>query len=489
MRFSRAHAIFLAWAAVFGLSLITAFTLNTSRGLFEPTEGRYALSAQEMLRSGRWLEPTLFGQPHFSKPPLSYWIYAGALAAGTPSVSTMRLPGALAFVGTTMAVTLLGSALFGHTSGVMAGAIYATSPYPVAMASAVGADTFLSLWTTFALCLYVTGVWRSRRRSQRIVFTLAVWVCFGLGFLTKRPPALLPGIAIAIDAALHTTRVHRVPLWAHAAGFSLFLVVGLSWYVYCVLSRPELLSSFLGDELFRRIFTDFHKRNPEPIAILTMYLPILVLGTGVWSLIVIGKLIALRSRIASIPRCGSQREWTFCLVGIAVPFLVFCLAQSRLPGYLLPLFALIAPAQAEFIRRTSCHPATVVLITLFIALATVVAGKAIAPVVTSSKWDMAELARRAHTLDPNLELRHATFSSSPMFGYHFLMPVSVENWHPEHPASRPFPSDRVTTIVAVRASQVEAFKACVATRPIALQLADHTPYFIFFRVTARPSKK
>ena len=63
-------ALMLAWLAA------TAW----ARPLMLPDEGRYVGVAWEMVRSGDWLTPTLNGLPFFHKPPLFYWITAGAMS-------------------------------------------------------------------------------------------------------------------------------------------------------------------------------------------------------------------------------------------------------------------------------------------------------------------------------------------------------------------------------------------------------------------------
>ena len=66
-------------AAVALLALVWLAALAWPRPLMLPDEGRYVGVAWEMLRSGDWLTPTLDGLPYFHKPPLFYWITAGAL--------------------------------------------------------------------------------------------------------------------------------------------------------------------------------------------------------------------------------------------------------------------------------------------------------------------------------------------------------------------------------------------------------------------------
>jgi 4-amino-4-deoxy-L-arabinose transferase-like glycosyltransferase len=47
------------------------------RPLSDPDEGRYAVVALDMLRTGNWVTPHLNGLPFFHKPPLYYWLAAG----------------------------------------------------------------------------------------------------------------------------------------------------------------------------------------------------------------------------------------------------------------------------------------------------------------------------------------------------------------------------------------------------------------------------
>ena len=53
------------------------FWLFTSFGpITDPVESNYALPAKEMLESGNWLYPTIYGEPWFDKPILVYWLTA-----------------------------------------------------------------------------------------------------------------------------------------------------------------------------------------------------------------------------------------------------------------------------------------------------------------------------------------------------------------------------------------------------------------------------
>src|SRR5437773_11846696 len=55
---------------VFACGLL--FFVGLSTGPFYRTEGLRALVAAEMLRSGDWIVPTLYGRPLLTKPPGMY---------------------------------------------------------------------------------------------------------------------------------------------------------------------------------------------------------------------------------------------------------------------------------------------------------------------------------------------------------------------------------------------------------------------------------
>ena len=69
-----------SWLVIIAVTIILAFAFQGSRGLWEPDEGRYVRCAYEMLKAGDWLTPRLNGTPHFTKPPVTYWLIASGLS-------------------------------------------------------------------------------------------------------------------------------------------------------------------------------------------------------------------------------------------------------------------------------------------------------------------------------------------------------------------------------------------------------------------------
>lgn len=329
------------------LSLTTAFSFQGSRGLFETSEGRYAESSREMAERGTYTEPSLGYRPHWTKPPLTYW----AVAAGTGLLGAsewgVRLFHALALVATVGVVYWIGRTAWDPVTGWIAGCVYATAPLAVFGAFTVTTDALLTLWEVAAVgCFVRSAVAQGPGAGRR--WTAAMWLFFGIGFLTKGPPALLPLLPLLVWR-LGSGR--RVAL-ATPAGIGLFFLVGFSWYLWVVSRHPGLLGYFLGEEVVGRVSSD-DVHNAEWFKPFTLYLPVIALAVGPWAC---GWVRGLRGaggrpfrRFADDLRRGGFVS--LAVLWVLVPLVVFSVVKSRLPLYLLPLTAPLALLAACGIRR------------------------------------------------------------------------------------------------------------------------------------------
>jgi hypothetical protein len=176
-----------------------AFALQGARGLWEPDEGRYTAVALEMERLGDYVVPHLHHEvKHVTKPPLTYWLIAGSLAAFGHSEWAARLPNSLAFLTTILLIARAGRRL-APDAALLAPLIYATSLLPFTAANIVTTDTLLTLWETLAVLGFVELWWGPEER--RGFYRIVTWLGFGLAFLTKGPPGLLPLAVIVVLSA------------------------------------------------------------------------------------------------------------------------------------------------------------------------------------------------------------------------------------------------------------------------------------------------
>lgn len=323
------------YAFIILTALVIALCFQGTRGLYETTEGRYSECAREMVVSGNYLEPTLHFQPHWTKPPLAYWSIAAGLKAfgvNTWGARAMLIP---AFLLTVLAVGLTASRMWDGAAGRWAALVYATSLMPAITVNVVSTDVFL----TCAVSLALLGFWTGLRKGGKLPFVL-MWAAFGTAFLTKGFPGLLPlpGVIAAWSAARRSDG--KTPSLFHPLGLAVFVLVGLGWYLYEARLHPGLLSYWLGYETLSRMTDtsgEFH--NSGLTAALTIYGPVLLFGTLPWCPLALpwkrlfGGKGALRKAIVS---CDPRR--IFLLGTFAIPLILFCVARSKLPLYLLPLF-------------------------------------------------------------------------------------------------------------------------------------------------------
>jgi 4-amino-4-deoxy-L-arabinose transferase len=190
----------------------------------------------------------------------------------------------------------------------------------VAAANLVTSDPLLALWETLGAFAFVSLWWS--RPPPAWAATL-MWTAFGLAFLTKGPPGLLPLAAILVFAGW-TGGLGGLRRLVSSTGFGVFLLVGLGWFALQVIVRPDLLPYLLGDEVAGRV-AGVHLRNPGWWGLAEAYSPVLILGLFPWVL------VAWRGPMPS------PEATRFLLLWLLGPLLVFFVAQSRLPLYLLPL--------------------------------------------------------------------------------------------------------------------------------------------------------
>jgi 4-amino-4-deoxy-L-arabinose transferase len=335
----------LAFALVVGLALLAAFSFQGSRGIYETTEGRYSEAAREMVETGKYLVPTLDYHPHWTKPPLAYWGIAAGMMLFGQNEWGVRFSNSLSFFITIMLVTILGSLLWEKRIGILAGLIYLSSPFPFFGANAVSTDTLLTLWETFAVFCYVKA-YRSEELKRKTVWIIIMWSVFGLGFLTKGPPSLLPLIPIVV---WNYTREGKVPLF-RGFGVPLFLLTAFSWFILVCIQNPHLVTYFLKTEVVDRV-SSAAVHNSEWYSPFTIYFPMLIGGQGAWLFFSAKGLwrcmqVGPRRTIAFV---RGNEEILFMILWIIIPLVVFSLSRSRLELYVLPLYAPVALVLAHWI--------------------------------------------------------------------------------------------------------------------------------------------
>ncbi|HEY6984707.1 MAG TPA: glycosyltransferase family 39 protein [Rhodanobacteraceae bacterium] len=334
---SVSSANLLRWLFV-AVVLAYALALQGVRPLYSPDEGRYTNVAINMLESGDWLRPKLHPEfEHWAKPPITYWAVAASIGALGRNEFAARLPGALAFAGTVLLMVRLGRRLVPAQPWLPA-LTYATFAFPPLAANLVTTDTLLTLWETLQAVAFVELWWAESPAAERRARIL-LWFACALAFMTKGPPGLLILAACSVFALITAkwSGLRRMFGWD---ALLVFLVVGGAWYVDVAIREPGVLRYFLVEEVVNRVASDKMHRNAEWYGALKIYLPTVILGMLPWLPLLVRT--AWRRRVGFIERVRASDEMRLLACWLLLPLIVFTLARSRLPLYLLPLFVPLA---------------------------------------------------------------------------------------------------------------------------------------------------
>lgn len=317
----------------FGLAILVFPLLwQGSRGLLEPDEGRYAEIARAMLADGDWLTPRLAGEPHYDKPPVTYWLTAAGLALAGRNAWGARLALGLCYGATALLAGRLAARLWGRPAFRTGALVYLLSLGPFVAGGILTTDTFLTLWEAAGVLAFLEA-WSAPQGGRAWVW--GMWLAFGAAFLTKGPPGLLPLLALLVFLAWRGRGRRR--RFFQPAAILAGVALGLSWYAVVHARTPGLAEWFVKREVWERVATARHHRNNPWI----IYPPTLFLGCLPWALWVPRATGGWRSLARRAGRHWRQRHddrVVLLALWLAVPLAFFVLARSRLPLYVMPLW-------------------------------------------------------------------------------------------------------------------------------------------------------
>lgn len=306
-------------------------TLNY-RHLIPSDEGRYAEISREMLVTGDWVTPRYNGYKYFEKPPLQIWATATAFNLFGIGDWQARLWTALTGFLTILFVGVTGARIYNARAGWIAALVLASSPMWVIGGHINSLDMGLSAFLVAALCSLLLAQ-TSRLQSGTRNWMWACWAFMGLATLSKGLIGLaIPGMVFVV----YSITAWDWKIWKRLyiiSGTIVFLAITAPWFVLVAQRNPEFLEFFFIHEHLQRFTQTAHSRT-GPIY---FFIPLLILGFLPW--------------VAQIPgaigRAWQERNRQFssgwlltCWFAVILGF--FSLSQSKLPGYIIPIFPALA---------------------------------------------------------------------------------------------------------------------------------------------------
>jgi 4-amino-4-deoxy-L-arabinose transferase-like glycosyltransferase len=399
---------------VIALALWFGYDLG-ARPLWQPDEGRYAEIPREMVASGDYLTPRLNGVRYFEKPPLMYWLQAGAIRLFGLNEAALRLWPALFAVFGCLAVYWVGSRLHGRRAGLLAVGVLATAPLYYFLGHILTLDMALSALLTMALGAFLLGV-RAPPGVQRRLLLYTFYVCVALAVLTKGLiglvlPAMVIGAWIAILGEWRLLReIHLT------SGTLLLLAVATPWHVLVAQANPEFARFYFIHEHFQRYLTTVHDRY-QPA---WYFGPVLFAGLCPWAVFLPH---ALGDVLADLWRERRRHDdiW-FLLLWALLPFAFFSASSSKLIPYILPVVPPLALLLGRWFAAVGERPVTrgraalVVLLVLSIVLA---AAFAFAPELWPTRAMVAQVSS---------QLGHARYAIAGVLLLSGVLPLVSLRW-------------------------------------------------------------
>lgn len=305
------------------------------RKLVRPDEGRYAEIAREMAATGDWITPRLNGIKYFEKPPLQYWATAAAYRLLGECEWTARLWPALTGLFGVVLVFFAGRRLFGATAGFHASLVLASGTAYVGSAHFNSLDMGLTFFMTATLLAYTLAQRPETTPLTNRLWMLVAWASAALAVLSKGLiGVVVPAAVLAIYVVLQ--RDFTRPRGLHwGMGIAVFLLIAAPWFVLVQLANPEFAKFFFVHEHLERFLTTTHRRV-EPW---WYFFPILAIGMLPW-LTLMPQALAHAWRVQGQPTAFQSGR--FLVIGATFILVFFSASSSKLPGYILPMFPLLA---------------------------------------------------------------------------------------------------------------------------------------------------
>jgi 4-amino-4-deoxy-L-arabinose transferase-like glycosyltransferase len=328
----------LSLVAVLGaLAFVLSYQLGASPAA-NPAEGRVREAVHSIVADGDWLVPEVHGEPRIEKPPGYAWLAAAvSRAAGGDDWTAVRVPSALAVLGTAALLFAWGRSLGGPDLGLIATLCFAAMCMTIDLGRRGVAETLLG----FSCALALFGFDRAHfggSRWGRPLFAAAL----ASAILAKATTALLVvGLPIALCLALERSLGKSLSV-SNLAWLAAALVLGFAWYGVVLAVVPGAWRILLAEAA-----VPVGVRPPGATATHygppTFYLAVLARAAApAIALLPLAAVRAFRSGgYAASPRVR------FVALGFAALFVAFSILPQKRTHYLMPLLPLFALLLAE----------------------------------------------------------------------------------------------------------------------------------------------
>jgi 4-amino-4-deoxy-L-arabinose transferase-like glycosyltransferase len=417
-------------------------------------EGRRATPAREMLASGDFIRPTLYGDTYLNKPPLFYWLVAatGSVLGGV-SPPAVRFPSVLAALGCALVALRFAPDRLDRRTRALAASFVLASATLLDKGTLGEIDACLCLVVAAALKCWWDGNRPDRQTARSWV---AVGVLLGVAGILKGPAGAALFYLTVGPFLVWQGRWRRLLTVGHFGCVTLAVLPGAAWVAVLfdrgVVSAPDLLRQW-GNQLGAAgILADTGDRTT---AFVTHY--------GEFPLHLLGMLFPA---VLWLP-FGLRRRWAephgvpedlrrFLVCGVVVPCVAFYFYAESRPRHLMPAYfpAAILAATTVAARARGATRSAIPLNSfgLLLALIPVVAGAmgvtlaawaypdglpaAVVCLAVGVLWSMAAVRITLQTPPEDGQLTSAATLIGAVLSVWFVVNAVVVPWRAPHSPTR-----------------------------------------------------
>ncbi|MGW8423798.1 glycosyltransferase family 39 protein [Comamonas sp. HJ-2] len=330
----------LAYGVVMALWLLVFAWI---RPLSDPDEGRYAVVALDMLRTGNWVTPHLNGLPFFHKPPLYYWLAAGGYELFGVHAWVARLPSMLGAWMASMSLLILARRYTNASTAFSAAIIFVTMPFAYLASQYANMDMLLAGCVCACTACAFIATMESRLGKHWQAWITAAGVFASLGFLAKGLIGIvLPGLVWFLWM-LWERRWKQLALPLFPPVWLAVLAIAGPWAWFAQKQHPQFFHYFFVTQHFQR-YTETGFNNPQPW---WFYLAVIALACLPWTLFGTYTLFKWwktppEVKPQSSPTDGQSSLDHYMCVWLLAVVAFFSFPSSKIVGYALPALAPLA---------------------------------------------------------------------------------------------------------------------------------------------------
>lgn len=309
------------------LSALLFFFNLGSFSLYDAAETTYGEFVKNILQSGDWLTLHFNGQIIFDKPPLYYWLAAMLSKLIGFNEFSMRFWAAISGVLTVLITYLLGKKFYHQKVGFFSALMVMTAFQFLVQSRIAEIDILLTLLTTLSIYWFYSGYKENNKK-----FYMLSYIPMGLAILVKGLLGVaLPAAAIFLFL-LSKKELNKLKEMHPLAGLFIILAIGFPWYIAEYILHGKVFLDFAIGFLFLSRFGNIVAGHTGPWY---YYFIALILGFAPWSPFLPYAFIRTWQTKKIDPALIS-------LCFILPAFVVFSIAKTKIPNYILPLYPFLA---------------------------------------------------------------------------------------------------------------------------------------------------